>query len=56
VLHGFTLIAGDFTTLDFPGAFGTQAIRVNEAGQIVGYYFLAGQHGFLATPRQIGKP
>jgi hypothetical protein len=56
VLHGFTLIAGNFGTVDFPGAFLTEAFRANEAGQIVGIYNLAGQHGFLATPNPIQKP
>jgi len=49
-LHGFTLMDGNFSTVDFPGGFNTQAVRVNEAGQIVGIYFSSGQHGFLATP------
>jgi len=48
--HGFQLQQGSFTTIDFPGARQTQAVRVNETGQIVGFYNLAGQHGFLATP------
>jgi hypothetical protein len=56
VFHGFTLIAGTFSTLDFPGAFLTEAVRANEAGQIVGVYNLAGQHGFLASPNPIQKP
>src|SRR5262249_33643845 len=50
LFHGFQLQQGSFTTIDFPGAVQTQAVRVNEAGQIVGFYNLAGQHGFLATP------
>jgi hypothetical protein len=41
---GFTLIAGEFSTVDYPGAGFTEAIRVNEAGQLVGSYILAGQH------------
>src|SRR5215472_171457 len=48
--HGFQLQQGSFTTIDFPGARQTQAVRVNETGQIVGFYNMAGQHGFLATP------
>jgi uncharacterized membrane protein len=56
VLHGFTLSAGNFSNVDFPGAFATEAFRANEAGQIVGIYNLAGQHGFLATPSQISNP
>jgi hypothetical protein len=50
VIHGFILIASNFSTVDFPGAFLTKAVRMNEVGQIVGIYNLAGQHGFLATP------
>ena len=56
VIHGFTLIAGNFNNVDSPGAFLTEAVRANEAGQIVGIYNLAGQHGFLATPNPIQKP
>jgi probable HAF family extracellular repeat protein len=48
--HGFQLQQGSFSTIDFPGARQTQAVRVNEAGQVVGFYNLAGLHGFLATP------
>jgi len=55
VLHGFTLIAGNFSAIDFPGAFQTSAFRVNQAGQIVGIYNLFGQHGFLPTPNPIQK-
>ena len=37
-----------FTTIDFPGADRTEAYGINNAGQIVGYFFDAtGQHGFL---------
>ena len=50
MLHGFRLQAGNFSTVDFPGAFGTFAIHANDPGQIVGFYNLNGQHGFLATP------
>ena len=54
--HGFTLIAGKFSTVDYPGAGFTEAIRVNDLGQIVGSYILAGQHAYLATPNPIRKP
>jgi probable HAF family extracellular repeat protein len=48
--HGFQLQQGSFSTIDFPGAGLTLAAKVSEAGQVVGFYNLAGQHGFLATP------
>jgi len=53
--HGFQLQQGTFTTIDFPGAIQTEAVRVNEAGQVVGFYNHAGQHGFLATPNPSGQ-
>jgi len=39
----------NFSTLDFPGATGTQARGINNAGQVVGFYYDASgeQHGFL---------
>lgn len=48
--HGFLLSGRNFSTIDFPGTFFTEAVRVNEVRQIVGNYILAGPHGFLATP------
>jgi uncharacterized membrane protein len=53
--HGFQLQQGSFTTIDFPGATQTQPLRVNDSGQIVGFFFLAGLHGFLATPNPSGQ-
>src|SRR5215469_10361048 len=50
LFHGFQLEGGSFSTIDFPGAVSTVALRVNEPGQVVGFYNLAGQLGFLATP------
>jgi len=52
--HGFQLQQGIFSTIDFPGAKGgTETVRVNESGQVVGFYFLlGGSHGFLATRNQ----
>jgi hypothetical protein len=39
-----------FTQLDVPGANFTQAFGINDAGQIVGFFFSnTGEHGFLAT-------
>jgi probable HAF family extracellular repeat protein len=51
VLHGFANKGGTFSNVDFPGATGTQAIGVNNAGQIVGEYFDAanGEHGFVSS-------
>lgn len=38
----------DYTTIDVPGADRTEAYGINNAGQIVGFFFDAtGQHGFL---------
>lgn len=49
-LHGFA-DNGGFNAVDFPGAIGTQAIGVNDAGSIVGDYFDAGsaEHGFVSS-------
>jgi uncharacterized membrane protein len=48
-LHGFVFSKGVFTTLDVPGAAGTVAFGINDAGDIVGGYtderFRV--HGFL---------
>jgi hypothetical protein len=42
--------AATFTTLDFPGAFSTEAFGVNETGDIVGNYRDgAGNHGFVLS-------
>jgi probable HAF family extracellular repeat protein len=39
-----------FTQIDVPGAFGTQAYGINNAGQIVGLFDdSTGRHGFLDT-------
>jgi probable HAF family extracellular repeat protein len=37
-LHGFLRRSGEITTIDFPGAQGTFAARVNDVGQVVGFY------------------
>ena len=49
MLRGFANNGGTFSNIDFPGASGTQAIGVNDAGQIVGDYFDAAniQHGYV---------
>ena len=45
---GFLDTDGVFTTIDPPGSFNTHPLSVNDAGQVVGYYFDSiGEHGFL---------
>jgi hypothetical protein len=46
---GFLDIGGVFTMLDFPGSVFTQALGLNNAGQVVGDYVDAGgfMHGFV---------
>ena len=40
--------AGNFTTVDFPGADGTEANSINDLGTITGiYYDVNGSHGFV---------
>jgi uncharacterized membrane protein len=40
-----------FTTIDFPGAFSTEALGINDSGQVVGAYNenLPGAGGFLLS-------
>jgi hypothetical protein len=50
--HGFLFDGVSFTSIDFPGAFFTRAIGVNDTGQIVGDDTEASEglsHGLLAT-------
>ena len=50
--HGFaTSDSSTFNDVDFPGATSTQAIDVNDAGDIVGDYFDAAnvEHGFISS-------
>jgi len=48
--HGFVDTAGTFTTINVPGALGTNAFGINAAGQIVGQFNVSpGTHGFLDT-------
>jgi hypothetical protein len=52
-LHGFLYSGGTYTTLNDPLATnGTDVTGINDAGEIVGYYFdISGAyHGFLADP------
>lgn len=48
---GFLDIGGTFTMLDFPGSVFTQALGLNNHGQVVGDYVDAAgdMHGFLYT-------
>ncbi|HLJ98001.1 MAG TPA: hypothetical protein VKU02_32875, partial [Gemmataceae bacterium] len=48
---GFLLSGGSYTTLNFPGSTETEANAINNAGQIVGFYYdAAGRlHGFLLS-------
>jgi len=55
--HGFVTVNGRFYQIDVPGvtaiAFGTQALGINDLGQVVGNVFLSGSPsvlGFVATP------
>lgn len=50
-VHGFMLAGGSFTAINIPGAISTAALKVNNPGQIVGYYqdTTGRLHGFLAT-------
>jgi hypothetical protein len=50
--HGFVLRDGEYTTVDVPGGSspGTRITGMNDSGQLVGWLFRDGVHGFLATP------
>jgi uncharacterized membrane protein len=50
--HGFLLIGGSYTTIDFPGGAGTIALGVNSSDEVVGFYgdSSGAPHGFLRTP------
>jgi hypothetical protein len=50
VMHGFLLISGNFTTLNFPGSSvtATAALGLNNKGEVVGMYNdSTGSHGFV---------
>src|SRR5579875_3598960 len=50
VTHGFLLIGGRFTTIDYPGASSTFPSMINPRGDIVGAYTAGGMgHGFLLS-------
>jgi hypothetical protein len=38
VAHGFILDGGNYTTLDFPGAAGTNLTGINPSGEMTGFY------------------
>jgi len=50
--HGFVLIGGKFTTVDFPQASQTLIFGINDGGKIVGTYTTSGvSHGFIGSLR-----
>jgi hypothetical protein len=51
LMHGFLLVGGTFTTLNFPGTTGTTAaFGLNNDGKVVGSYSdSSGSHGFVYT-------
>ena len=56
VTHGFLLSGGQYKTVDFPGATGTELYAINPQGDVGGVYTLAGaRHGFLLSGGQFTK-
>jgi hypothetical protein len=51
--HGFVLTDAGYSQFDVPDSIRTAAWRINNAGQIVGWYFDADGklRGFVATPQ-----
>lgn len=47
---GYVLSDGQFTSINYPGTYYTNALGINDSGQIVGVYSSGGYKGFLATP------
>src|SRR5207249_5247479 len=45
--HGFLFTQGSFITVDVPGASSTNALNINNAGEIVGTSRGTGEHGFF---------
>jgi hypothetical protein len=41
----FSIIDGNYTTIDVPGSFETFVYGINNAGQIVGDYYVSGEYG-----------
>jgi probable HAF family extracellular repeat protein len=62
IIHGFIYNNGFFTTVDFPGASGTEIRGINNEGEIVGNYFTnpnyssGNELGFFATPAAVPEP
>jgi probable HAF family extracellular repeat protein len=50
-VHGFLLSGGTYTTLDDPGTDQTQLSRINNAGEIAGFYFTPGIQGMRPYTR-----
>ena len=54
-MHGFLYHGGAYATLNFPGASNTDALGINDAGQIVGWYLPSGSsvsQGFVYSNGQ----
>lgn len=53
IRHGFLFDAGNFTTIDVPGAVGTQGFAINNPGDIVGHFLTPDgkSHGFLLNQK-----
>jgi probable HAF family extracellular repeat protein len=53
LLHGFLLRQGKYVAIDFPGSTSTNALAINDDGEIVGYHVdkKGNTHGFKAVPR-----
>jgi uncharacterized membrane protein len=45
--RGYVYDGTNYTTLNYPGAVGSQAIGINKDDDVVGYYFSGQPHGFL---------
>ena len=52
VVHGFLLRQGKYTAIDVPGSLSTEALAINDDGEIVGDYTdkNGNRHGFKAVP------
>jgi hypothetical protein len=48
-VHSYSLSAGVYTNIDYPGALDTYANGINDRGQIVGYYYAKPGHGYLLS-------
>ena len=50
--YGFLLATGRFVTIDVPGAFSTNALGINNSGEIVGITQGTAERGFLLSRGQ----